>query len=221
MIPLDTSRIITFWIPLHSIPSLEDGGTGLLFINKSHSDMALPYWNGRGNVNGDDDDSSSYNAYSHLTTRYGIDNNVGDDRIVDNNPGVIDHHMPLSVGDCTVHSGWTMHCANGNTQNGSSGSGSGVSTTRYAVAITYVDSRAEVREDVPGVGKNVPVAKRGRMGNNNNGSSTRSRTTTKFMGDDEDSVSYSAWIGDVLPRTQFQHKLVPDVWPPPSSSSKV
>ena len=48
MMPFDTSNVITFWIPLHSIPSIDDGGTGLLFINKSHSDFSLPYWNGCG-----------------------------------------------------------------------------------------------------------------------------------------------------------------------------
>jgi hypothetical protein len=43
MMPFDTSNIITFWIPLHAIPSIDDGGTEILFINKSHSDFSLPY----------------------------------------------------------------------------------------------------------------------------------------------------------------------------------
>mmetsp|Transcript_17875 Transcript_17875/g.43001 ORF Transcript_17875/g.43001 Transcript_17875/m.43001 type:complete len:296 (-) Transcript_17875:346-1233(-) len=46
MAPFDTSRMITFWIPLRRVPSPEEGGTGLLFADGSHSDFALPYWNG-------------------------------------------------------------------------------------------------------------------------------------------------------------------------------
>ena len=230
MMPFDTSNVITFWIPLHSIPSIGDGGTGLLFINKSHADYSLPYWNGRG-VDYDDASASSggggdgggtdeyqYNAYEHLTTRYGIEN-VGDDRIVDNNPGVIGHHMPLNVGDCTVHNGWTMHCANGNKKNmskkknGSGGSCCANSTfqTRYAIAISYVDSHAEVRGDVPGVGKNVNVSVNGSgKGKMNRRGFSRA---VAFLGDAEDRASYAEWIGDILPRTRFEHDLTPDVWP--------
>jgi hypothetical protein len=204
MIPLDTSNIITFWIPLQPIPSIDNGGTALLFINKSHSDFSLPYWNGRGTEYGDNNEKGKqYNAYDNLAARYGIEN-VDDNQIVDNNKGSIDHHMPMNVGDCTVHSGWTMHCANGN-QNSS------FPRTRYAIAITYVDSHAQVRKDVPGVGQNVN-AKRSK-----NKKRLSGPETTTFLGDGEDSVSYADWIGEVLPRTQFQHDLVPDVWP---SSSK-
>lgn len=218
MLPFDTSHIITFWIPLHPIPSIDDGGTGLLFINKSHSDFSLPYWNGRGveydnDGDGDDDKkhNNNYNVYEHLAARYGI-KNVGDDRILDNNPGVIDHHMPLNSGDCTVHNGWTMHCANGNRKNvtrkknqkNDERSSSHMSTfqTRYAIAISYVDSHAEVRGDVPGVGKNVNPKKK-----------TKNNQSVDFLGDAEDSASYEEWIGDVLPRTRFEHDLLPDVWP--------
>ncbi|KAL7543712.1 hypothetical protein ACHAXR_013531 [Thalassiosira sp. AJA248-18] len=198
MMPFDTSLAITFWIPLHPIPSIENGGTALLFINKSHSDFSLPYWNGRGTEFGDDSGGrGGYNAYDHLATRYGIDN-VDDDKITDNNKGVIDHHMPLNIGDVTVHNGWTMHCANGNRN-------SGYASTRYALSITYVDSHAEVREDIPGVGKNMKRRMRGKKDG--------SKSTTRALGDSEDSASYAEWIGDVLPRTRFRHELVPDVWP--------
>lgn len=203
MIPLDTSHIITFWIPLQPIPSIENGGTALLFINKSHSDFALPYWSGRGTEYGGNDGAAD--SYPNLATRYGIEN-VDDNRILDNNKGAIDHHMPMNVGDCTVHNGWTMHCANGNEN-------SGYARTRYAIAITYVDSYAEVRKDIPGVGQNVSV-KRGK-GNRKRPSGPE----TAFLGDGEDSVSYTDWIGDVLPRTRFQHDLVPDVWPSSTSSN--
>lgn len=114
-------------------------------------------------------DDGSHNAYENLTDRYGIDN-VGDDRIVDTNPGVIGHHMPLNVGDCTVHNGSTMYCANGNLKNiankkrrkkknddGAVHDGSPPFQTRYAIATSYVDSHSEVRGGVPGVGKNMVV----------------------------------------------------------------
>ena len=218
MMPFDSSNVITFWIPLHAIPSIEDGGTGLLFINKSHSDFSLPYWNGRGtdyeddgHDYKDDNEEDSYNAYENLTGRYGIQN-VGNDRIVDNNPGVIGHHMPLNIGDCTVHNGWTMHCANGNKKNiGKMNMNKNKNSrdavpfqTRYAIAISYVDSHAEVRGDIPGVGKNVM--------SHQTGGRHRNRSLT-FLGDAEDRASYAEWIGDILPRTQFQHELLPDVWP--------
>lgn len=46
------------------------------------------------------------------------------------------NYMPLSLGDVTVHSGWTHHCAGGNDSN----------EDRLALAISYVDARAEIRE---------------------------------------------------------------------------
>ena len=217
MMPFDSSNVITFWIPLHSIPSIDEGGTGLLFINKSHSDFSLPYWNGRGTEYNADDDphaggATGYNAYENLTNRYGIQN-VGDDRIIDNNPGVVGHHMPLDPGDCTIHNGWTMHCANGNKKNmikKKNAESTSSFKTRYAIAVSYVDSHAEVREDVPGVGKNILL-----QGKDKRRPNSRS---LPFLGDSEDSASYVEWIGDVLPRTRFKHELTPDVWP--SSISK-
>ena len=60
MSPFDTSNMINFWIPLQHIPHVKDGGTGLLFVDGSHSDMALPYWN---DIDGDE--------YTRLDFRYG------------------------------------------------------------------------------------------------------------------------------------------------------
>jgi len=108
MAPFDTSKMITFWVPLQPIPSHEDGGTGLIFADGSHSDFALPFWNG---LDG--------HEYERLEERY----------------TKISHHMPLEVGDVTVHAGWTLHCADDAVDE------------RYAYAVTYVDAAAEVRED--------------------------------------------------------------------------
>ena len=41
MAPFDTSKMITFWIPLQKVPTPENGGTGLLFVNYSHSDVSF------------------------------------------------------------------------------------------------------------------------------------------------------------------------------------
>jgi hypothetical protein len=41
MAPFDTSKMITFWIPLQKVPTPENGGTGLLFVNHSHSDVRV------------------------------------------------------------------------------------------------------------------------------------------------------------------------------------
>jgi len=111
MAPFDTSRMITFWIPLQYVPKQEEGGTGLLFADGSHCDFALPYWNG---VDGAE--------YDRLEQRY---------------EGV-SHHMPLDLGDVTVHNGWTLHCADAADVD--------AVEDRYAFSVTYVDGRAEVRE---------------------------------------------------------------------------
>jgi hypothetical protein len=94
--------------------------------------------------------------------RYGGDNGIED-------------HMPMDVGDVSVHSGWTLHSAAGGV--GPIGNGA----DRYALAVTYVDDMAEVREDV--IGSDV--------------------------GHDEDRRSYEGWVKDVEPRCHFEHPLVP------------
>ena len=40
MAPFDTSKMITFWIPLQKVQTPENGGTGLMFVNHSHSDVS-------------------------------------------------------------------------------------------------------------------------------------------------------------------------------------
>ena len=109
-----------------------------------------------------------YNTYENLKNRYGIES-VGDYPIVDNNPGAISHYMPLDAGDCTVYNGWTMHCANGNKKNltkrkktrkdandvDDNHTTASTFQTRYAIAISYVASHAEVWHNIPGVRRNV------------------------------------------------------------------
>ena len=154
MAPFDTSHMLTFWISLEEV--VED--TGLIFCSKSHSDFALPFWN---NFEGPE--------YQRLDERY-------------RNSSV--NYMPLCLGDVTVHSGWTLHCANGNAE----------LKDRVTLAISYVDARAEVREDA--------------LKQRNSGG----------YGDNEDQWSYKAWVKDVKPRQQFRHELVPIVWPTESEA---
>lgn len=151
MAPFDTSKMITFWIGLQNVPTPKSGGTGLMFVDGSHNDFALPYWNG---IEGKE--------YDRLEDRYC--NNVR-------------HYMPLEIGDVTVHNGWTLHCAGANM----------METDRYAIALSYVDGQAEVREDL--------------------------LTGDKANGDKEDVWSFRQWVDEVKPRTQFQHPHVPIVWP--------
>jgi ectoine hydroxylase-related dioxygenase (phytanoyl-CoA dioxygenase family) len=150
MAPFDTSKMITFWIPLDYIPRMDDGGTGLLFVNGSHSDFALPFWNV-------DKDRGEYNR---LEERYG-----GDDGI--------EHYMPMNVGDVSAHAGWTLHSANGGIGN--------IGSDRYALAVTYVDAKAEIRQDA----------------------------VHSKIGHDEDRRSYEDWASQVQPRSYFEHPLVP------------
>lgn len=150
MAPFDTSKMITFWIPLDNVPRMEDGGTGLLFVNGSHSDFALPFWN-------IDREGGEYNR---LEQRYGGAKGV-------------EHYMPMSVGDVSAHAGWTLHSANGGM--GADG------TDRYALAVTYVDAKAEIRQDA----------------------------VNSIMGHDEDRRSYEDWVQEVQPRSYFEHPLVP------------
>jgi ectoine hydroxylase-related dioxygenase (phytanoyl-CoA dioxygenase family) len=156
MAPFDTSKMITFWIGLQNVPHPDDGGTGLLFVDGSHNDFALPYWNGLQGT-----------EYDRLEDRY--NNNIS-------------HHMPLEVGDVTVHNGWTLHCA---------GAADMLERDRYAIALSYVDGGAEVRENVLEV----------------------DRSTSTVIGDKEDVWSFRSWVGEVKPRSQFRHPSVPIVWP--------
>lgn len=93
--------------------------------------------------------------------------------------------MPLNVGDITVHSGWTLHCADA--------ADLIEVKDRYAFSITFVDGNAEVREDVLLVDNQT----------NADGS----------KGDMEDLWSYRSWVKEVEPRTNFRHAAVPIVWP--------
>lgn len=193
MCPFDTQHMITFWIPLQHIPS--DGGTALIFVNKSHSDMALPYWN----------DSTEY-----------------DQRLEQNRYGdkPYHHYMPMALGDITAHSGWTLHCADANNVKRNEKRLSPSRTTsdqnkededdRYALAITYVDATAEVREDVFNI-INRLKSNSGKV--KKNGKLCIPIQGSKTVSDDEDSYSFLPWISDIKPRTQFQHELVPLVWP--------
>ena len=184
MAPFDTSRMVSFWIPLQYVPSQEDGGTGLLFVDGSHSDMALPYWNG-----------SDGDEYDRLEERYGGGGGGGgddddDDDDDDGNGGGVAHHMPLEVGSATVHAGWTLHCADP-----AAGDGSG-DDDRYALSIVYVDGRAELREGV----LSPPT--------------TTTTTAPVDRDDKEDAWSFRSWVSEVEPRKRFRHPMVPIVWPP-------
>jgi ectoine hydroxylase-related dioxygenase (phytanoyl-CoA dioxygenase family) len=112
MAPFDTSHMITFWIPLQPVKQ-----SGLIFCSKSQADFALPYWNDVALSKGD-----TYSPWNNLDERYSA------------LPCV--HHMPMNVGDVTVHSGWTLHCAN-----------EAIDENRIALAITFVDSRGPIRID--------------------------------------------------------------------------
>ena len=156
--PFDTQHFVTFWIPLEPIPQ---GGSALQFCSKTHSDFALPYWNPMDDKN----ENEVISEWDRLEHRY-------PERLVD--------YMPMEVGDCTVHSGWTLHSSSGNEHG---------QKDRIALAITYVDGQAEIRENC------------------------------LESGDNEDSWSYVNWIKDVPVRKPFQHRLVPIVWPSCRSSS--
>lgn len=170
MAPFDTSNMITLWIPLQQIPELEKGGTGLLFVDKSHSDFALPYWN-----------SFDSEEYSRLDTRYGGESKIS-------------HHMPLNVGDMTAHAGWTLHCSEGHFQDSNLDR-----QDRYALAVTFIDAKAEVRENAKDI--------QNRENNYESGSNA-------CLSDNEDRWSYKSWLIDVKPRVTFEHDLLPIVWPP-------
>jgi len=154
MAPFDTASMITFWIPLQKV---EKDGTALIFVPKSHSDFALPFWN---NFDGPE--------YNRLEERY---------------KGRTVHYMPMALGDVTVHSGFTLHCANGNDTR----------EDRMALAISYVDAEAEIRDTAE---------------------SFVGRGEGEGYGDNEDYWSYKDWIDDVPIRSEIgNHTLIPIVWP--------
>ena len=172
MAPFDTTNMITFWIPLQDLPSHED--SALVFCSASHCDFALPYWHPPPN----EEDSES--EWNRLEQRY------GPDAIVD--------YLPLQAGDATVHSGWTLHCADANT--------SGKGRDRLALAITYVDGSAPVRH-----GAVEAASKNSGRGDNEDAWSYRD-----WVGEVEPQ------------KRKFSHELVPIVWPtrkskPPSKKT--
>lgn len=205
MIPLDTSHMITFWIPLDNIPHPKEGGTGLYFVDKSHSDFALPFWNGVMDYENQPEEQEKkkttatkrHDEYQRLQQRYGGEKHS------------VKHYMPMNVGDVTVHSGWTLHCANGNdnpsidrsikTQQDGKKKVVDLVVDRYALAISYVDARAQVRD---GAWEDLVVQ-----------SSTSTSSEQGIKGYNEDRWSFQEWLKDVKPRRYFEHDLVPIVWP--------
>jgi ectoine hydroxylase-related dioxygenase (phytanoyl-CoA dioxygenase family) len=128
MTPFDTSNMITFWIPLDKIPHPKDGGTALIFCSKSHVDFALPYWNPAPEVN----NANTNNMKDSTASEW--------DRLDERYPTKDVNYMPMNLGDVTIHSGWTLHCSNGNDREGSH-------NDRIALAISFVDGNAEIRPD--------------------------------------------------------------------------
>ncbi len=211
MAPFDTSNMITFWIPLDYIPREEEGGTGLLFVDKSHCDFALPFWNPIPKCDEEetmhvDDDND---VYAKLEDRYGGEESVK-------------HYMPLELGDCTVHAGWTLHCANGkfddindddddddgdhHHNNNDNNNSINNKKDRYALAITYVDAKAEIRREIQQMPDNS-------LSKNNNIDTSGSNEDNQ-LGHHEDRQSFRKWIDEVPPWTPyFEHPLVPIVWP--------
>jgi len=139
MAPFDTSHMITFWIPLEKIPHPNNGGTALIFCSKSHADFALSYWNPPPEVTNSSNENIKNNIENISSSEW--------DRLDDRYPKKLVDYMPMNLGDVTVHSGWTLHCSNGNEREGSN-------NDRIALAITYVDGNAEVRPDWQSVGNN-------------------------------------------------------------------
>lgn len=130
-------------------------GTGLIFCPKSHNDFALPYWNRL-----EDAKKDANSPWNKLESRY---------------PSETVDHMPLAKGDVTAHNGWTLHCANPN-----EGSGD-----RWAVAISYVDGRAPIRQNA----------------------------LDASITDNEDLWSYQDWVQQVPARKpSFDHPLAPILW---------
>ena len=193
MAPFDTSHFITFWIPLQYIPSREEGGTGLQFVDRSHIDFALPFWNEVGSL-----------EYDRLEERYSYDNiyTGRQNRWRKKESTCIKDHMPLSIGDVTVHAGWTLHCANAGGRGDNRDNNTNIAKRtsehheRYALALSYVDAKAEVREEYF-----------------QNSKGNKSNEQVRRLGDAEDFLSFRDWIHEVKPRQFIEHPFVPIVWP--------
>lgn len=179
MAPFDTSHMVTIWIPLQPVHQ-----SGLVFCSKSHNDFALPYWN---DVTAAENDPMS--PWNNLEDRYP-------------STGCVDY-MPLDLGDVTVHSGWTLHCADAlvpiDTKESLSSTqlpGPRDDEDRMALAITYVDAFAPVRDP-------------------------NSLLMLNKKSDNEDLWSYQDWIHDVQYNTsQWDHPLVPILWSSVTNTGK-
>jgi ectoine hydroxylase-related dioxygenase (phytanoyl-CoA dioxygenase family) len=199
MAPFDTSHMITFWIPLQ--PVVASGG--LIFVDKSHSDFALPYWNEHPSSSSSLDDLDS-SPWHHLEERYSRKIAGNRKSRPSRTSGMVDY-MPLALGDVTVHSGWTLHCADGLQ---SSSSQKVVGTSRLALAITFVDASAPIRPDA------IAAVQQQVNGATDNESATLKKPWSS-KADREDIWSYQDWVAQVPARTvDWNHPLVPILWPP-------
>lgn len=188
MAPFDTSTMITVWIPLQDIPCLKEGGTGLMFVDKSHSDFALPFWNRvpRGDI-GTADDYEDLSGGIKFTESREFER-LGERYSYGNGDNGVKHYMPMKIGDCTVHAGWTLHSSAGVDFNCETMIKNKKSCTdRYALAVTYVDATAEIRQDA--ILRN-----------------------SESLSHEEDRMSYESWIYEVKPRTHFEHPFVPTIF---------
>ena len=109
--------------------------------------------------------------------------------------------MPLEAGDVTVNNGGTLHCTDAVTN---SDAAEDDERDRYALSVTYVKARAELREGV------LPPSETN--GNDRHGSDANRGSSSR--GDDEDIWSCRSWVGEVEPRTRFRHRRAPTVRPP-------
>ena len=96
MVPLDTNKFITLWMPLRD---LDEDDAALVFASGSHRDFSLPYWH-------------SLEGMSDLSGR-GYE---------------VESYDPLSIGDATAHSGWTLHWSPPQPED---------RETRYALSVCY------------------------------------------------------------------------------------
>jgi ectoine hydroxylase-related dioxygenase (phytanoyl-CoA dioxygenase family) len=161
MAPFDTNKLITLWIPLQTVPK---DGTGLVYVSESHNDFSLAYWH-----DVSDATENPNSPWNDLESRY-------TSPLVD--------YMPLAVGDVTAHAGWTLHCANGNDAGSTYGKQQD-HEDRLALAISYVDAAAPVRE----------------------------KALLDNRADNEDLWSYQDWVRQVPSgQANFVHKKVPILW---------